>query len=191
MCAWFVKRGLSATLFCVVIGLAVAVLAVGGEAALSTQEFCTSCHSMTYPAKELARSAHFGRLGADPQCKDCHIPQGIENFHLAVRAHVVDGARDLWREMTNDYSDIGLFDERRLQMAHEARMQMKRLDSLTCRRCHRDPRPVTPEGKLAHRSLGSAGTTCIDCHQNLVHKEVPETDLDKSLVAGEMVLKED
>lgn len=51
MCAWFVKRGLSATLFCVVIGLAVAVLAVGGEAALSTQGFCTSCHSMTYPAR--------------------------------------------------------------------------------------------------------------------------------------------
>lgn len=191
MRGWLAKGCLSATLLGAAIGLAVAVVAVGGEAALSTQAFCTSCHSMTYPAKELAKSAHYGRFGADPQCKDCHIPQGMENLHLAVRAHLVDGARDLFREMTNDYSDIGRFNERRLQMAHEARMQMKRLDSLTCRRCHRDPRPVAPEGKLAHQRLSSAGATCIDCHQNLVHKEVPETDLDKSLVAGEMVLKED
>lgn len=191
MRARFVKAGLAAALPGVAIGLAVAVAVVGGEAALSAQAFCTSCHSMTYPAKELAKSAHFGRLGADPQCKDCHIPQGVQNFHLAVRAHLFDGARDLFREMTNDYSDIGRFNERRLNMAHEARMQIKRLDSLTCRACHRNPRPVAPEGKLAHQRLSSAGVTCIDCHQNLVHKAVPETDLDKSLIAGEMVLRED
>lgn len=171
--------------------LVLVAVVVGGEAALSTQAFCTSCHSMSYPAQELAKSTHYGRAGADPQCKDCHIPQGIENLHLALRAHLVDGAQDLWREMTNDYSEIGRFNARRLEMAQAARLQMKHLDSLTCRRCHREPRPVVAEGKIAHRRLATERVTCIDCHQNLVHKAVAETDLDKSLASGQMVLKED
>jgi len=32
--------------------------------------------------------------------------------------------------------------------------------------------------------------TCIDCHQNLVHKKVPESDLNASLFQGVMVLKD-
>ena len=44
------------------------------------------------------------------------------------------------------------------------------------------PRPRT-------RRWRPKGATCIDCHQNLVHKEVAETDLNESRKAGKMVLK--
>lgn len=44
--------------------------------------------------------------------------------------------------------------------------------------------------KKEHEKMVTQGATCIDCHQNLVHKEVEETDLDASLARGEMVLKE-
>ena len=49
----------------------------GGEAAISRTEFCVSCHSETYPYEELKKSSHWGALGADPGCKDCHVPQGF------------------------------------------------------------------------------------------------------------------
>lgn len=172
----------------VMIALVVAVF--GGEAALSRTALGTSCHSMSYPAEELMDSDHYGALGADPGCKDCHIPQGLENFHLAVQTHVVDGARELYLELTEDYSDVKKFNKRRLQMAHYARMNLKRWDSITCRACHKNPRP-SGEAKQAHEKMRSAGATCIDCHQNLVHREVDETDLDASLVQGKMVIKQE
>jgi hypothetical protein len=38
--------------------------------------------------------------------------------------------------------------------------------------------------------MQTEGATCIDCHQNLVHKKVPENDLNASLAQGQPVLKE-
>ncbi len=172
---------------------AVTLLAVlfGGEAALSTTPFCMSCHSMSYPAEELRKSSHYGALGANPECKDCHIPQGLANFHLAVASHVIDGARELILEFRNDYSDIKKFDARRPEMAHDARMNLKRWDSVTCRACHRDPQPPGADARAAHEKMRTHKATCIDCHQNLVHKEVAETDLDASLAQGRRVVKRD
>ena len=172
---------------------ALALLAAlfGGEAAVSTTEFCVSCHSMSYPAKELKKSSHYGALGVNPGCKDCHIPQGLANFHLAIATHVVDGARELILEFKNDYSDIKKFDARRPEMAHDARMNLKRWDSVTCRACHKDPQPPGADARAAHDKMRTQKATCIDCHQNLVHKEVPETDLDASLAQGRRVEKPD
>lgn len=173
------------------LGIVLIGVVFGGEAALSTDEFCTSCHSMTYPQEELKGSTHYGALGVNPGCKDCHIPQGFRNFHLAVYTHVVDGARELWLELVNDYSTLEKFNERRLIMAHDARMNLKKWDSVTCRDCHKHPDPPGEDAQAAHKKMETHGATCIDCHQNLVHEEVEMTDLDASLVAGRMVLKPD
>ena len=171
--------------------LGLLAVVVGGEVALSTTQFCVSCHSMSYPAEELKKSSHYGALGANPECKDCHIPQGLANFPRAVATHVVDGTRELILEFRNDYSDIRKFDARRPEMAHDARMNLKRWDSVTCRACHRDPQPPGADARAAHEKMRTHKATCIDCHQNLVHKEVPETDLDASLAQGWRVVKQD
>ncbi len=168
-----------------------ATLVIGGEAAVSHTAFCTSCHEMTYPAEELKKSTHYGALGADPECKDCHVPQGIANFHRAVATHVFDGAREVWLHFTRDYSDAKKFNKYRLEMAHHARMNLKRWDSVTCRDCHRNARPPGAPAREAHARMETEGATCIDCHQNLVHKEVDETDLDRSLAEGKMVVREE
>jgi nitrate/TMAO reductase-like tetraheme cytochrome c subunit len=173
------------------LGILLVAVVFGGEAALSTEEFCTSCHSMTYPQEELRMSTHYGALGVNPGCKDCHIPQGIENFHLAVATHVIDGARELYLELVNDYSTLEKFNERRLEMAHDARMNLKKWDSVTCRTCHKKPAPPGDDAQAAHKKMETEGATCIDCHQNLVHEEAPMTDLNASLAAGKLVLKED
>lgn len=171
------------------LGIVMVAVVFGGEAALSTTEFCTSCHSMSYPLEELKESSHYGALGVNPGCKDCHIPQGFKNFHLAVATHVVDGARELYLEFANDYSTLEKFNERRLIMAHDARLNLKKWDSRTCRGCHTNPQPPGADAKAAHLKMETEGATCIDCHQNLVHKEVAETDLNASLKEGKMVLK--
>lgn len=173
------------------LGIVLVAVVFGGEAALSTEEFCTSCHSMSYPQTELKESTHYGALGVNPGCKDCHIPQGIENFHLAVATHIVDGARELYLELVNDYSTLEKFNERRLEMAHDARMNLKKWDSITCRTCHKNPAPPGESAQAEHKKMETEGATCIDCHQNLVHEEVPMTDLNASIAQGKLVLKPD
>jgi len=39
--------------------------------------------------------------------------------------------------------------------------------------------------------METEGATCIDCHQNLVHKEVAETDLNASIMQAKMVVREE
>ena len=68
-----------------------------------------SCHSQTYPYEELKKFSHYGALGADPGCKDCHVPQGLGNLHLALWTHTYDGIRALLAEMKYDYSTIEKF----------------------------------------------------------------------------------
>lgn len=172
-----------------VLGIIMVTVVLAGEAALSTTEFCTSCHSMSYPAKELKQSSHYGALGANPECKHCHVPQGLGNLHLAIETHIVDGARELYMELTEDYSTLEKFNERRLIMAHDARMNLKGWDSITCRECHRNPQPPGADAKAAHKKMETEGATCIDCHQNLVHEEVEETDLNASKAQGKMVVR--
>ncbi len=70
-----------------VLGIGVIAVVFGGEAAVSRTEFCISCHSESYPYEELKKSSHWGALGADPGCKDCHAPRIIElsQSHLYAR----------------------------------------------------------------------------------------------------------
>ena len=76
-------------------------------------------------------------------------------------------------------------------MAHDARMNLKKWDSVTCRDCHKNPNPPGADAQEAHKKMKTEGATCIDCHQNLVHEEVAKTDLNASLAAGKMVLAKD
>jgi len=174
-----------------VVAVGPIVVVLGGEAAVSRTEFCVSCHSQTYPYEELKKSSHYGALGADPGCKDCHVPQGLQNFHLALWTHAFDGARAVLAELKYDYSTVEKFNERRQEMAHYARMSLKQWDSVTCRDCHKNTKPPGASAKAAHKKMETEGATCIDCHQNLVHKKVPESDLNAGLAQGQMVLKEE
>ena len=94
----------------------------------------------------------------------------------------------MYLELMNDYSTLEKFNERRLIMAHDARMNLKKWDSVTCRDCHKDPNPPGADAQEAHKKMKTEGATCIDCHQNLVHEEVAKTDLNASLKTGKLEL---
>jgi len=170
-----------------VLALVLSFGVIGGEKYLSSDGACLACHSMSYNAKELRESSHYGALGVNPGCQDCHLPP---NFFLRVESHVVDGARALIGEFNHDLSTKENFDKYRAEYAHNARINIKKWDSASCRACHKEPRPSSDEAALEHKKMKTEGKTCIDCHQNLVHEKVPVEDLDKGLVQGKIVLKE-
>jgi cytochrome c-type protein NapC len=171
----------------VVVTLAVTFGIIGGEKLTSTTEFCLSCHSMSYVSEELHESSHWGGLGINPDCEDCHLPP---QFIKRVESHVVDGLRAIIGELKHDLSTKEGFDEYRAEYAHHARLALKKWDSSPCRQCHKATEPSSDEAETEHKKMETEGATCIDCHQNLVHEEVPEEDLTRSLAEGRIVLKE-
>ena len=171
----------------IVLALAVlGVVFVVGKAdrAFSSNALCTYCHSMSYAASELKKSPHYGTLGIDPGCGDCHLPQG---FAGRLKVHVVDGAKSLYGELFHDLGTIEKYDAYRAEYAHTARANLKRWDSSPCRSCHKDPRPFAGRGKEEHLKLRAGKFTCIDCHQNLAHKPTPVENIGESIKAGRPV----
>ena len=57
--------------------------------------------------------------------------------------------------------------------------------------CHKSVKPSSEDAEKKHKKMQTEGLTCIDCHQNLVHDEVPEEDLVKGMKEGKIVLKEE
>lgn len=168
--------------------LIVPVVVVETEEYLSSTPFCLSCHSMTYLDDELQESSHISALGIDPECQSCHLPPG---FIARSVSHVVDGTRALIGELKHDLSTKEKFDEHRAEYAHNARMSLRKWDGSPCRVCHTNVRPSSDEAEIEHKKMETEGLTCIDCHQNLVHDEVPEEDLVQGMKEGRIVLKPD
>ena len=144
--------------------------------ATSTDEFCTSCHSMKFVGNDphLLTSAHrTNSAGVRPSCGDCHIPN--TNWFVETYAHVTSGVRDVVAELSHNYSDPTIWETRRVELAHEVRNTMRKQDSVTCRSCHdaKAVNPKSPRGQAAHAMLRDSRMTCIDCHFNLVHAPVP------------------
>ena len=144
--------------------------------ATSTDEFCTSCHSMKFVGNDphLVASAHRSNSeGVIATCADCHIP--TTNWFVETYTHAKSGIRDVVAEYTHDYSDPSIWAKRRVELAHEVRDVMRGQDSVTCRTCH-DAKVISPKsarGQAAHALLRDSRMTCVDCHFNLVHAPVP------------------
>lgn len=159
-------------------------MTVISEDYLGSTSFCTSCHSMTYAYKEVQNTVHYGRLGLDPECADCHLSK---NFIDRTTSHLFDGVRNVWREATRDYSTTESYEKYRADMAHTVRMELKKTDSQTCRACHKTVRPQKQRAIELHKDSLSSEYTCIDCHQNIAHNSAPEEDLNEGLKQGKIV----
>lgn len=169
-----------------VLTLIVVIVFLRVEHFLGSTSFCLSCHSMTYNDKELKESTHYGALGVNPECRDCHLPPG---FFGEMKSHLFDGARSVLGEFRHDLSTVEKFNEHRAEFAHNARINLKKWNCSTCRKCHKNPQPASASAMAAHKKMETEGATCIDCHQNLVHRAVPEEDLNAGLREGKIVLK--
>ena len=176
----FLKQ--TAVITFVVGGLAGVVFVLAMEQmdhATSTDEFCTSCHSMQkYIADSeiYKNSAHQTTTsGVKPRCADCHVPKGLV---AATYTHIANGIGDLWGEFRHDYEDPKVWEAQKARLAHHARDWMRGNDGVTCKSCH-VPGSIKPKRKRGQRMHAEAikkNMTCIDCHYNIVHDPIPPSE---------------
>ncbi len=178
----FVRRyPLVAVIVVIVVGGAGAV--IGAPVAdevdryFSSDAFCANtCHIMTATvAKELHESDHWnGPSGVRATCGDCHVS---ETLLAAWWDHII-GLRELYAFTIGGIDTVEEFEEERAALANRTRLGMIANDSKNCRTCHvmAAIKPERTRGQKQHEEARKEGTTCIACHYNLVHKEVPLSD---------------
>jgi nitrate/TMAO reductase-like tetraheme cytochrome c subunit len=152
----------------------------------SSEAFCTTCHSMELTAEPYRESKHYLPVsGVRASCGDCHVSPGV---FAATWDHFL-GAKDLFRQTFGaDYDDPVVNALHLPEAAFSAREWFRRNDSHTCRRCHVQEAIVGKRADtLAIHKEDTKGKTCIDCHINLVHREVPARETFKREAWNRMI----
>jgi nitrate/TMAO reductase-like tetraheme cytochrome c subunit len=155
----------------------------------SSNEFCTTCHSMTYAEQNYRQSLHYDSpSGVRASCGDCHVSEGLI---MATYDHTV-GTRDLFKQLFGrDYDDPVVNMLHLPEAAFAARDWFRRRGSATCKRCHTlEAIQGTRANTAAIHQEETEGKTCIDCHYNLVHRKVPSRDTFKRAAWNAMVEEE-
>lgn len=148
--------------------------------ATSTEEFCTTCHSMELVAKAYRESSHYNPpSGVRASCGDCHVSEGV----LTATFDHVMGTKDLIAQIFGpDYDNPVVSALHLPDAAFAARKWFKERNSATCKRCHvQEAIAGRRSDTLAVHREDAKGKSCIDCHINIVHRKVP----------GEKVFKRD
>jgi trimethylamine-N-oxide reductase (cytochrome c), cytochrome c-type subunit TorC len=144
-----------------------------GMKATDSTEFCISCHSMTHLWEVTKASRHFQNdSGVQVGCPSCHVPHPIADY-LQVKMLAL---HDVYSEVVNPVNTKEDYEARRPELAQKVRADFLKNDSAQCRTCHayeNFTRPIK-----AHDRAQKAGTTCIKCHYNLVHGEIPWDEMD-------------
>jgi len=164
-----IKIGLSFSATLII--LAVTLSSVALHPALSTTEFCVSCHEMETPLAEVQETSHFNSsTGVRAECSSCHIPEGLVPALFAK----IDALRHVYGHYLGTLSSDEKYEDARLRMAERVWDDMKAHDSRECRSCHKQEAFVFGEFKNHNDAMRMAegleeGETCIDCHKGLVH----------------------
>lgn len=155
----------------------------------STEEFCTTCHSMELVAEPYRESVHYApSSGVQASCGDCHVSVGV---FAATWDHFL-GTKDLINQIFGpDYDDPVINVLHLPEAAFAARKWFKATNSATCKRCHVQEaiNGTRPDTLLIHQE-DAKGKTCIDCHYNLVHRRVPDEKTFKRDKWNRMIEKE-
>jgi len=155
----------------------------------STEEFCTTCHSMELAAEPYRKSSHYNPAsGVRASCGDCHVSEGVLS---ATWDHFM-GTKDLINQLFGaDYDDPVINALHLPEAAFAARRWFKKTDSATCKRCHvkeaiNGKRPDT----LSIHTEDAKGKSCIECHYNIVHRHIPDEKTFKRDKWNAMIEKE-
>jgi cytochrome c-type protein NapC len=156
--------------------VAAGVLVAAGAAGLAwtnTEKFCIGCHEMRDNVyAEFKDTIHDkNRTGVRATCPDCHVPREVGP--LMVRK--MRASFEVFGHMTGIIDTKEKFESHRSMLATRVWRRMKETDSLECRNCHHadamDEEKQTDRAKARHAKAKAEGTTCIDCHFGIAHKE--------------------
>jgi len=166
------------------LGLGVAVVAVlvagvlmaagaAGLAWTNTEGFCIGCHEMRDNVyAEFKDTIHDkNRSGVRAVCSDCHVPREP----VAMLMRKAAATFEIWGKITGVIDTKEKFEKMRHTMAVREWTRMKKNNSQECRNCHHfeamDPEKQGDKAKARHEKARAEGTTCIDCHFGIAHKE--------------------
>lgn len=134
-----------------------------------TTGFCLTCHEIRAAEATWRNGPHYNNSsGVVAQCADCHIPPGAAEM-------VVDKAgrlSELYAHLTEDNSPQ-LWAARQDERGKRARAH---LQNDACRKCHDVSaiQPASDTGRTAHALMDLQTTQCVQCHQNVGHRPLPE-----------------
>lgn len=172
------KRVIGLLFVGVVVGAVGALIADTADHYTSTDAFCgSSCHSMQAyvvddPVYQQSSHRNSG-TGVLAGCADCHLP--TQGLLAKTWAHAKGGVKNVWTEAVHDLEKPEVWESLRPQLAYNVRDAMLADDSANCRACHQMKKIAVAgeKGQRAHARSFADGTTCIQCHINLVHAPVP------------------
>lgn len=144
---------------------------------VATESVCSYCHLQQeyLPAARfsMTRPHHTEAEKIQPMCVNCHVPEG---FMGAVFAYThFASATDLFGHFRDrDAERAGPWIPPSAARAYRTRDRLFEYDSVTCRSCHIESeiKPKRKRGKRAHANALKDKETCIECHDNLVHRYV-------------------
>jgi len=156
-------------IFSVLVGISGAYVL----ASTSTEEFCVSCHEMSYNFEEYKGTIHdTNRTGVRAICTDCHVPHTPGPLVLAK----IKASKDMfYTYIAPSINTKEKFEAKRAVMAQRVWKEMMESDSHPCRSCHRaDKMKEDLQSSVAqkkHAKAKAEGTTCIECHYGIAHTE--------------------
>lgn len=146
---------------------------------VSQDALCNNCHlgwEFNPDARLAVTSPHASEaqpLESQARCVECHLPEGWWNStyaytHFLSITDLFGHFRDLESERSGEWIPP------RAATAYRVRDRMFEYDSVTCRTCHIEGeiKLNTKRGVNAHKLALEEKNTCIECHNNLVHREV-------------------
>ena len=170
----------------VIATIVVSVVAIGVVLAfepitrtiVASQFMCLGCHTNSeYDYREAnspsKRHPATPEEGGDAGCVDCHVAGGRVNSvfvytHYLVGTDLFGGLRETkTARFPAEVTPVG-------KKAYRVRDGLMEYDSAPCRTCHIETeiKPKRKRGQKAHANALENKETCIECHNNLVHREV-------------------
>lgn len=148
---------------------------------------CLYCHEPFDPMMaESKRHPENPEKGAPVTCVDCHAVPGIMGTtyvytHLAVVSDFYGNFRSAYATRAGDW--VPPLRRRALRV----RQGLEDTRSASCLPCHTldDPVPEKRRGQRSHKTAKEENQTCIECHYNLVHREVKVEEKFAAPEAGE------
>jgi len=146
---------------------------------IAQDSICNYCHlawEFNPDARLAVTSPHASAtqpLDSQARCVECHLPEGWWNAtyaytHFLSITDLFGHFRDLKSERSGEWIPP------RAATAYRVRDRLFEYDSVTCRTCHIEGEIElnTTRGVNAHKLALEENNTCIECHNNLVHREV-------------------
>lgn len=180
--AWLADRSRS-TSVALAIAVGVVVVVVGGavfafepftKTVIARDGLCLYCHGPFDSAlADSPRHPEDPEEGARTTCIECHAVPGLLGTvftytHLASLTDFYGGFRSAYATRAGDWVPPGA------RRAHRVRDGIRATSAESCLPCHTldDPVPEKKRGQRSHKQAEEEGLTCINCHYNLVHREI-------------------